>query len=235
MSDRFALEVVRVGKRYIAHGRDQVALHDVSVGVPRSTLVAVAGPSGSGKSTLLSIIGCLARPDAGSVVFDGVDVTALSRARRRTLRRDLLTNLLPQPSDNLLQRESGYGNLRRSHRGTVPTTDEMTERLDRFGIAHCGPKRVVDMSGGEQQRLALVCALARTPSLVVADEPTSSLDRANAALVIDALRRAVDLGATIVVATHDRDLIDASSAAVHLAHGVVVALDGFPSSAGDAR
>jgi ABC-type lipoprotein export system ATPase subunit len=220
-ADELTVEVDRVSKQFTTHGRDEVALHEVSLQVPRAALVAVAGPSGSGKSTLLSIVGCLSRPTSGTVRVDGVDVTALSRRARRGLRRETLTNLLPVPSDNLFHHTDGLGNLRRASRGQR-TSDELDSLLDRFGIAHCGTKRVVDMSGGEQQRLALVCALVRTPELIVADEPTASLDRSNAHVVIDALVQAAGLGTTVIVATHDHDLIEASTSVTHLSHGVVV-------------
>ncbi|MGD9998710.1 MAG: ABC transporter ATP-binding protein [Ilumatobacteraceae bacterium] len=231
-ADDLVVEVERVSKRFTMHGRDEIALHEVSLHVPRGSLVAVAGPSGSGKSTLLSIIGCLARPTSGSVRFEGVEITELSRSRRRALRRTELTNLLPLPSDNLFHRTDGYGNVRRASGRRATTRDEVTALLDRFGIAHCGPKRVIDMSGGEQQRLAPVCALVRTPKLIVADEPTASLDRANARLVIDALVQAATLGTTVIVATHDHDLIEAATSAVHLSHGVVVAVGGVAPASG---
>jgi putative ABC transport system ATP-binding protein len=185
-------------------------------------MVAIAGPSGSGKTTLLSIIGCLDRPSSGTVVINRSDVSNLSRGRRRTLRRETISILLPQPSDNLFHHRDGFANLRRAARaGTDDDRLEATALLEAFDIADCGAKRVKDMSGGEQQRLALACALARRPTLIAADEPTSSLDRVNARLVVAAFERAVGLGATVVVATHDHDLVDAATSVVRLSHGVV--------------
>jgi ABC-type lipoprotein export system ATPase subunit len=235
MDDRVVVEVDRVTKQYAAHDRAETALRDVSFGVRRGSLVAVAGPSGSGKSTLLSIVGCLSRPTRGTVLLGGSDITVMSRRARRVLRRTELSNLLPQPSDNLFHRLDGVGNVRQARRADPAAPDEIVALLDRFGIAHCGPKRVIDMSGGEQQRLALVCALVRTPKLVIADEPTSSLDRTNARVVIDAFRQAIEMGTTVVVATHDHDLVDAATVAVHLSHGEVVGIDDHAATPGGSR
>lgn len=218
-----------VGRRFRTQSSDVAALHDVSLDVRRGTMVAIAGPSGSGKTTLLSIIGCLDRPTSGSVLINGSGVSDLSRRRRRTLRRDSISVLLPQPSDNLIHRLDGLGNLRAASRGGVVDRNAALSMLAEFDIADCADKRVLDMSGGEQQRLALACALARRPTLIAADEPTSSLDRANARRVVDAFARAVALGATVVVATHDAELVEAATSVVRLSYGVVEDHDHAPT------
>jgi putative ABC transport system ATP-binding protein len=212
-----------VGRRFRTQSGDVTALDHVSLDVAAGTMVAIAGPSGSGKTTLLSIIGCLDRPTSGTVLLNGADVGTRSRRWRRSIRRDTIAILLPQPSDNLMHGLDGLGNLRwaaRTSGGIEP--HEAATLLGQFDIADCGSKRVKDMSGGEQQRLALACALARRPTLIAADEPTSSLDRTNAAHVVGAFQRAVGLGATVVVATHDAALVDAATSVLRLSHGEVV-------------
>jgi ABC-type lipoprotein export system ATPase subunit len=97
------------------------------------------------------------------------------------------------------------------------------ELLDRVGLAHRADAGVRQLSGGEQQRVAVAVALAGGPSLVVADEPTASLDRASSADVVAALRAAVRAGATVLVATHDADVLAAADHVLHLDHGRVVA------------
>ncbi|MCU1361855.1 MAG: transporter ATP-binding protein [Ilumatobacteraceae bacterium] len=217
------MRCTEVGRRFRTQSGDVIALDHVSLDVDAGTMVAIAGPSGSGKTTLLSIIGCLDRPTSGTVMVNGAEVSTDSRRRRRAIRRNTIAILLPQPSDNLLHDLDGFGNLRRAARqDSGMQWTEATALLDQFDIADCGTKRVRDMSGGEQQRLALACALARKPTLISADEPTSSLDRANARLVIAAFDRAIGLGATVVVATHDTELVGAATSVLRLSHGEVV-------------
>lgn len=196
------------------------ALAGVSVEVAPGTLLAVAGPSGSGKSTLLALLGCLDRPTAGTVHLGALEVSRLGRSARRTLRRDQVATVLPQPADNLLPHRTGLDNLRlalRHRRRRSP--DAVAQVVEGIGIGHFVERAAGTMSGGEQQRLALACALVGGTPLVLADEPTGALDDHNAAQVIGALRRAVDDGNTIVVATHDPAVIEAADHVVHLSHG----------------
>lgn len=203
---------------------DVVALEDVDLDIVAGTLVAIAGPSGSGKSTLLAIVGCVDRASSGTVRVQGIDIQQLSRRQRRAIRRHVVATLLPQPSDNLFDHFDALGNVAwAARRAKAPVLDAAAQiaLLDELGIADCATKRIRQMSGGEQQRLALACALAGQPNVVLADEPTASLDTSSGQLVVAALRGAVDRGATVVVATHDHDVIAAADTVVWLAHGHV--------------
>lgn len=168
----------------------------------------ISGPSGSGKTTLLSLLGALDRPSQGQVFFDGQDLTvlsdlALARVRRRMAfvfqdfalipRLQLWENvtyaLIPQ----------GLGSRARRERAE--------EALSRVGLAGYDHKRPEELSGGERQRAAVARALAGDPVLVIADEPTSNLDPETAALVIDALRGLQSAGITVLIASHDPQLV----------------------------
>lgn len=208
-----------VSRIFQVRGENVLALDDVSMSVEVGTLVAIAGPSGSGKSTLLSILGCLDLPTSGSVRVGGYELTELSRRERRDLRRRLVATVLPQPSDNLLVARTGFENLSRAarHRGAVVENfDDIVASIELGGFA---PRPAGTMSGGEQQRLALACALVGNTTLVLVDEPTGALDNENAGRVVDALVRAANSGATIVVATHDPTVMEAADVVVHLDHG----------------
>jgi putative ABC transport system ATP-binding protein len=218
-SDEAVITCEAVGRHFVTSAADVVALDGIDLSVRPGTFVAIAGSSGSGKSTLLSIIGCVDRPTHGRVLVQQVDVTGLSRRDRRRLRRSTVITMLPQPSDNLLRRFDAIGNLQWAARTAGSTCNDPAAVLTRFGIGDCATKRVYQMSGGEQQRLALACALIGHPTVVLADEPTASLDAVNAGLVIDAIRAAATGGATIIVASHDPALIDSADAVVRLAHG----------------
>lgn len=209
----------RLVREFAVRGEVVRALDQVDIDIVPGALTAISGPSGSGKSTLLALLGCIDRPDAGTVELAGRDVAALSRRARRRMRRTTVAMMLPHPSDNLLLGRTGHANIgiAARQRGADPalaadTVDQL--RIGSFVGRHC-----MAMSGGEQQRVALACALAGGTALVLADEPTGALDQASAGDVIAALRRATETGATIVTATHDPNLIAASDAVIRLEHG----------------
>ena len=127
--------------------------------------------------------------------------------------------MLPQPSDNLFVTRTGLANLRLAVRHRRGNPAEIDGLIESIGIGSFVDRLAGTMSGGEQQRLALACALAGGTPLVLADEPTGALDDANAAQVVAALVAAVARGATIVAATHDPAVIEASDDVVRLDHG----------------
>jgi putative ABC transport system ATP-binding protein len=225
------VESVAVGhcltRRFLAAAGPVLALDEVDVDVARGLLTVIAGPSGSGKSTLLGLLACADRPDSGTVTIGDVDVLALRSRARRRLRRESIGIVLPQPSDNLLDQLDAAGNLawstkQRRGRGASAAANE-AELLAAVGLAGAGAKRVRQLSTGEQQRLAVACALTGAPHLVVADEPTASLDRANAERLVEVLRAAASRGATLVVASHDEHVIEAADTVVRLDRGRRVA------------
>ena len=213
---------IGVTRRFVNQGETVLGLDDVSMVARAGALTAVVGPSGSGKSTLLGQLACIDRPTEGTVALAGVDVTSMTRRARRRLRRTRLGIVLPQPSDNLFDHLDAADNLRWAARtrGAEPLSrDDAVAQLDRVGLAAASAKRVVELSGGEQQRLAVLCAAVGDPLLVLADEPTASLDRVTAAQLVDVLRAFADAGTTIGVATHDPALVDAADDVVRLDHG----------------
>lgn len=209
----------RVGRQFDVRGETVLALVDVDLEVPAGNLVAIAGPSGSGKSTLLALLGCLDRPTTGSVRVAEHELTLLGRRARRRLRRSTVATMLPQPADNLLLDRTGADNLAVAARNRRAGIDGIAAVVESIGIGAFVARACSTMSGGEQQRIALGCALVGGTPLVLADEPTGALDATSAAHVVDALTRAAAAGATIVVATHDPHVIDAAGVVVRLDHG----------------
>jgi ABC-type lipoprotein export system ATPase subunit len=220
-----AVRCDRVSRRFTTLSGTVVALDDVDIEVASGSFTAIAGPSGSGKSVLLSLISCTDRPTIGEVRVAGIGVTALGRRARRRFRRDQLGVVLPQPSENLLDSADAMDNVRwalRMRRGKAASrgADEQARTLlEAVGIEGLAHKRVRQLSGGEQQRLALVCALMGEPALLVADEPTASLDSTSSRSVVDALRTLADRGITMIVATHDHHVIDVADRVIRLDHG----------------
>jgi putative ABC transport system ATP-binding protein len=205
-----------------------VALQGVDFGVDWGEMVALLGPSGSGKSTMLAILGGLERPSAGRVLLDGVDVTRLSEAQLTVLRRRRIGFVWQGAARNLLPHASAWENLdlpmvlaglpagRRRRRARV--------LLDAVDLGDAAGKPIRALSGGEQQRLAVAVALANNPPLLLADEPTSQLDRANVRRVVELLKEARDdLGTTVVVVTHDAEVAAAMDRTVTIRDGRVSA------------
>jgi ABC-type lipoprotein export system ATPase subunit len=200
-----------------------VVLDDISFTVEPGEFVALTGPSGSGKTTLLQLIGSLDRPTAGRIVVDGVSVGELSRPaafRRATVGFVFqLHYLLPALSvqDNV---ELPLVAAHVPHRERAERALRLLEGVGLGGRARARPS---ELSGGERQRVAIARALAGNPRLILADEPTGSLDSAASEKVWELLSdvRAVG-GATVIVASHDLTLAEHADRALHLLDGRLV-------------
>jgi putative ABC transport system ATP-binding protein len=213
-----------VGKVYRIDGVDSTALYSVSKEFPSGALTVVAGPSGSGKSSLLRILACVDRPSSGAVAIGGVPVGDAGRRTRRGLRRTSIGYIFPDPIDNLVEYLTAADQLRLSARlrGARIDDEEMARILGRLGLAHRLDHRPRELSGGEQQRTSIACALVAHPVLVVADEPTAELDSVAAEQVLDGVRVLCEEGAGFVIASHDPRVIERADHVLRLDHGRVV-------------
>ncbi|MGW4489136.1 ABC transporter ATP-binding protein [Amycolatopsis sp. NPDC004368] len=184
------------------------ALTDVHLTVERGDYVSIVGASGSGKSTLLNTLGLLDRPTSGTYLLDGVETTGLADGARAQLRGSRIGfvfqafHLLPTRSaaDNVAMAEL-YGRTDRKHRA-----ERARDALTRVGLAHRTGFRPDRLSGGERQRVAIARALLGQPALLLCDEPTGNLDRANTESVLDLFDELSEQGVTLVVITHDDDV-----------------------------
>ncbi|SER30180.1 ABC transporter ATP-binding protein [Actinokineospora terrae] len=204
--------------RYRTPAGQVTAVGGVTFDVAARGMTVLAGPSGSGKSTLLRVLGLIDRHTAGSVAWQGRDIGRLSHRARRAVRRERIAVVFQAPPDNLIGHLGVAANLTAAAQSAgLPDADP--EILDWLGIPGTGGWRVSALSGGQQQRLAFGCALARSPAVVLADEPTSQLDAASAALVLDVLRRLTERGVAVVAASHDPELVALGDRVVHLREG----------------
>jgi peptide/nickel transport system ATP-binding protein len=187
------------------------ALDHVDLAVGAGQLTAVVGPSGSGKSSLLAVAGTLVRPDSGSVVVDGRDVTGLSLPEFAAVRRDQVGIVFQQP--NLLASLTALEQLEvrarvAGHRG-LASRAQARELLDEVGLAAHADRRPHQLSGGQRQRVNIARALVLDPKLLVLDEPVSALDKSVQAQVLNLLQ---DLKAeralTYVLISHDLNVIE---------------------------
>jgi lipoprotein-releasing system ATP-binding protein len=220
-----ALELRQVTRTYQQGANSLEVLRGVSLAIARGEIVALVGPSGAGKSTLLHTAGLLERPDGGEVLLNGTACSGLGDAERTTLRRKHLGfvyqfhHLLPEFSalENVMlpQMIAGLG------RGEARL--RAMDLLRMVGLEARATHRPARLSGGEQQRVAIVRALANAPRVMLGDEPTGNLDQHTAAEVTDALLRIVrQTGLAAIIATHNIDLARRLDRVLVLEDGLVV-------------
>ena len=212
---------------YGAEGQTVTALRGVDLKVTEGETVALLGPSGAGKSTLLWLLAGLLRPTAGLVEVCGVKVDDLKPAEATRMRMREVGVVMQNPGRNLLPYETALGNVlfaqapaRKTRAGA--RRQSAASLLDAVGLRRLASRPAGRLSGGEQQRLAVAVALANGPQLLLADEPTSQLDRHSAALVIDLLQAAnTDFGTTVIVVTHDQNVGKAFGRTITIRDGKV--------------
>jgi len=187
-----------------AHAAVRV-LDGADLDVGRGEFVAVIGRSGSGKSTLLHLLGGLDRPDAGEIELDGTRIDRLDQRGLTELRRRHVGFVFQ--AFHLLPELSGVENVllpARLARDGVEAAPRAADLIEQLGLAAVARRLPSELSGGEQQRLAVARALVNDPVLLLADEPTGNLDDESGAAVLELLRRAADAGRAVVLVTHDR-------------------------------
>ncbi|MGV0359385.1 ABC transporter ATP-binding protein [Corynebacterium mastitidis] len=203
---------ITVSRLAKAFGR-RTLWRDVEFSCPRGSITALTGPSGSGKSTLLNCIGTLDTADSGTITAAGRNIQELSSGKRRRFRKNNLGFLFQDYA--LIPDKTVEYNLR------LATVTRIDSALDTVGLAGYRKRMVHELSGGEQQRVALARILARQPEIILADEPTGALDPANGHNVVRQLRDLADQGATVVIATHAAEIRDAADQHVDLSRFLV--------------
>ena len=217
-----------VGRTYDGDAVPVHALRGVDFDLLAGEWVSLAGPSGSGKSTLLHVIGGLDRPNSGSVVVDGVEVTELSEAALSELRLHKIGFVFQ--AYNLIPVLSALENVEFIMQLQGVPTQERRERafaaLDSLGLGDLASRRPGEMSGGQQQRVAIARAIVTNPVLLLADEPSANLDTATTKELLDLLRMLNrERQVTILTATHDPMVMGYTNRQVNLRDGSVVAAE----------
>jgi lipoprotein-releasing system ATP-binding protein len=225
MSSHFALTDIH--QRFQQGERALHVLQGASLEIAEGEVVALVGPSGSGKSSLLHIAGLLEKPEQGSITLKGQLVTDAEDKARTALRRAHIGfvyqfhNLLPEFTalENVAMPARLAGDAKRQ------AFAKATALIEKLGLAERASHLPSQLSGGEQQRVAIARALTNTPALVLADEPTGSLDGAAGDKVADLLlSEARAQGSSVLLATHDMDLADRADRIVRLRDGLIVTL-----------
>jgi putative ABC transport system ATP-binding protein len=218
-------------RTYPSGGRAITVLRDITFELEAGRVLAITGPSGSGKSTLLGLMAGLDRPTSGRVLLDGRDLGALSEDQRAEMRAEMVGfvfqsfHLIP----TLTARENVQVPLELRGEDGRARADEL---LQRVGLGDRGHHYPAQLSGGEQQRVAVARAFANRPKLLFADEPTGNLDAANGRNVVELLVELNrELGTTIVLVTHESELAARAHRVLRLRDGAVVE-DAAPAVAG---
>jgi len=205
------------------------ALRGVDLKIENGEFTALVGPSGSGKTTLLQLIGCLDQPTSGRVFINGKEVTKLNRNQRADLRKSALGFVFQFFA--LIPTLTAYENVEMplllDHHTSTERRERVNQLLESVGLADRAHHRPDQMSGGEQQRVAVARALASNPSLVLADEPTANLDTENGRQVMEIMQKLnKETGVTYVFATHDPRVIKYAKRIVTLRDGLIVENNG---------
>ena len=215
------IQLQDITKVYPMGKRELTVLRGINIHIKQGELVAIMGPSGSGKSTMLNLIGCLDIPTSGSYFLEGREVSRLNSGELAGIRGRKIGfvfqtfNLLPRLSAlanvELGLRYSGGGNQHRA-----------MEALDKVGLSDRSNHRPTELSGGEQQRVAIPRALAKDPPLILADEPTGNLDSRSGEEIISILTFLhAEQGITLLMVTHDANIAHHCQRIIHLKDGQV--------------
>ncbi|MBR3503165.1 MAG: ATP-binding cassette domain-containing protein [Clostridia bacterium] len=197
-------------KIYKTKDIEVLALQGLEISIDRGELMAIIGNSGSGKSTFLNMIGGLDRPSAGKLIVDGKDLFKLSERELVEYKRSTVGFVWQNNARNLLPYLTAWQNVQMPmlfEKSAQKKKERALELLDMVGLNRKKNSRLSQLSGGEQQRVAIAIALANSPKILLADEPTGAVDVKTGAYILDMFRQInKDTGLTVVIVTHDRML-----------------------------
>ena len=202
-----AVNLSRLAKTYRTGGTEQIVLANVNLHIEQGEFVVILGRSGSGKSTLLNLLGAMDRPTEGSIKINGTEIGTMHDRERTLFRRTSLGFIFQ--AYNLIPTLTAIENIMLPLALNRVASEQRCEQLlDRLGLAHKAHAWAEDLSGGEQQRIAIARALIHSPSLILADEPTGNLDVDTGRQIIRLINELVrSNGQTLIMATHSREVI----------------------------
>jgi putative ABC transport system ATP-binding protein len=217
------LKVSNISKIYGDNSARFVALKNVSFQVEAGEFVGIIGPSGSGKSTLLSILGAMNQPTEGRVVVDGIDVYGLSVERQADFRREYLGFVFQQLQ--LIPYLTALENVMLPLVVTTLKDHEKiaTEMLEKVGLGKKLNRLPSQLSGGEQGRVAIARAIVNRPPILLADEPTGSLDSVTSKEILSLFNNLHSRGQTIILVTHDPEAVESVSRLIQIRDGEIAA------------
>ena len=199
-----------IKKYYIGEPNELQILQGISLNIYEGEFVAIVGESGSGKSTLMNIIGALDKPTEGSYILDGIDVQNASEKEMNNIRNQKIGFVFQ--NFNLIGRNSALKNVELpmlySGVNSKKRTERAMELLEKVGMADRYKHKPNELSGGQKQRVAIARAIVNAPKLLICDEPTGNLDPDTSLEIMKVLEVINNLGTTVIVVTHDRDIVN---------------------------
>jgi putative ABC transport system ATP-binding protein len=214
-----------ITKIYSTKEIETIALSNVNLEITKGEFVSVMGPSGCGKSTLLYVIGGLAQATRGQVLVDGNNLANMSDAERTKLRRHKIGFVFQR--FNLLPTLDGRGNIAIAQHiygdGFDPHRFDVVTKM--LGLADRLKHRPSEMSGGEQQRIAIARAIINEPKIILADEPTGNLDTKSSEEILSIFHGLHERGRTIIIVTHEPDIANHANRIIHIRDGKVYSDD----------
>lgn len=219
------IELQNLIKTYKVGDTEVQALRGVSYSVEKGDFVAIMGPSGSGKSTLMNIIGCLDKPTSGNYILEGEDVSTFDKNKLARIRNQKIGFVFQ--TFNLLSRTSALENvelpLLYSNVHTKQRHEMALKALESVGLKNRAHHKTNQLSGGEQQRIAIARALLNNPALILADEPTGNLDSRTSSEIMDIFTKLnVEKGITMVMVTHESDIAAYARKRIHVRDGRII-------------
>ena len=221
------IETKKLSKSYFLNKKLNV-LNNINIKIKKGDLVALLGPSGSGKSTLLHLLALLDRPSTGEIYFDSKNISLLSEKSKDNIRGNKISIIYQQ--NNLLNDFSALENVEIAliSSGTTQKKSSLLAKalLSQVGLSKRYNHFPADLSGGEQQRVAIARALINEPELILADEPTGSLDRFNSNEIFNFFLKMKTKKRTIIYATHNRQLADKADYKLSIVDGSIRRVNG---------
>jgi ABC-type lipoprotein export system ATPase subunit len=227
VAEDYIIQCDNLVKIYKTDETEVMALQGLDAKVARGELMAIIGNSGSGKSTFLNMIGGLDRPTAGRLYVDGLDLFKLSDAELVKYKRYTVGFVWQNNARNLIPYLPAWQNVQMpmlfsAEGNSLAGKERALELLDIVGLSHKRNSRLSELSGGEQQRVAIAIALANDPKILLADEPTGSVDPATANYIFETFKRLNrETGLTIVIVTHDLTVAEKVSRVVSIRDGKI--------------
>lgn len=217
------IKIKNMYKKYTVGEQELIANNNINVSIEKGEFVAVLGPSGSGKSTLLNILGGMDSPTSGEVIVDGVDIARLSDKERTAYRARQIGfvfqfyNLIPT-----LTVQENVSIVRELNRESSKSFDTST-LIDAVGLGLHGNKFPNLLSGGEQQRVSVARALAKSPKILLCDEPTGALDSDTGAKILDLLQKfSREMDVTVIVVTHNQAIAQIADRVIKIKNGYII-------------
>lgn len=217
-------QIKNLSKIYGSDESKVVALDEISLVIPKNRFIVILGESGSGKSTLLNMIGCMDKPTSGKILFEGQDLTQLSKAQMTEFRKNKIGFVFQ--SYNLLPDLSALENVEFSTELVSKSKNEAEQALVAVGLKERISHFPGELSGGEQQRVSIARAIAKKPEILLCDEPTGALDFETGIKILEVLKEIQSATEnTVIFITHNKEIAKIADTVIRLRSGKILSVE----------